>query len=267
MEIYSDSIDKIYTRLCEELIKAPEISGTRELNNVKVTLTNVYDNVVGCRNISLSYMLGELLWYFNARNDVEFISKFGSMWGRISDDGVTNNSAYGHILMKKHGFDQIEKIIELLERDPNSRRAVMNINEANEKVIETRDEPCTIAVQFLLRDEQLHCTTMMRSNDIWFGFPYDVIFFTELQKYIANRLKVAYGTYTHFATSLHVYEKDIRKIKHLKPDKYKVYIDTMAFQDMKRYLETYASIIADPTDKIVSMAKYYGVIKEVPNEN
>lgn len=50
------------------------------------------------------------------------------MWNKLSDDGITANSAYGYILQKKHGFNQIEKIIELLKVDPYSRRAVMNIN-------------------------------------------------------------------------------------------------------------------------------------------
>ena len=85
--------------------------------------------------------------------------------------------------------------------DPNTRRAVVNINVPNVNVIETKDEPCTIALQFLNRDGKLHCTAIMRSNDIWFGTPYDWAFFIELQKVIADKLGLGYGTYTHFATS------------------------------------------------------------------
>lgn len=267
MEIKSKYIDRIYMRLCDDLLDAPEVNGTREINNVKITLTNIENNVISCRNLSLPYMLGELLWYFNGRNDAYFISKFGSMWSRISDDGVTNNSAYGYTLMKKHGFDQIEKIIELLKIDPYSRRAVLNINEANEHVIETKDEPCTIAIQFLLRDGKLNCTAMMRSNDIWFGFPYDVVFFTELQKYVATRLGVEYGEYTHFATSLHVYDKDLEKISDLKPDNKKVYINSGEFHVMKRMLAEIMAVSRSAKYEIVEYAKYYGIIREVTNED
>lgn len=263
MEYRSTYIDDIYKHLCRHLIDAPEINNTREINNVKITLTDVENSVVNCRNISLSYMLGELLWYFTGRNDVKFISKFGSMWSRISDDGVTNNSAYGYVLTKKYGFDQVEKIIELLKHDPNSRRAVLNINEANEHVIETKDEPCTIAVQFLLRDNKLCCTAMMRSNDIWFGFPYDVVFFTELQKYIAMRLNVACGEYTHFATSLHVYNKDIAKIENLKCSDKKIYIDSFMLHAFKDMFATIVENCPDPKDIVVAIARDYGIIKEV----
>ena len=79
-------------------------------------------------------------------------------------------------------------------------------------MIETKDEPCTIALQFRIRDNKLHCTGIMRSNDIWYGFPYDIAFFTELQMMMADELGVEYGSYTHFVTSLHVYNKDLDKI-------------------------------------------------------
>lgn len=262
MEIKSRNIDTIYMALCNKLQNAQKVNGTRELNNVKITLTNPDYNVIGCRNISLSYMLGELLWYFCGRNDVEFISKFGSMWSRISDDGITNNSAYGFILMKKHGFDQIEKIIELLKRDPNSRRAVLNINEANERVIETKDEPCTIAIQFLLRNKSLDCTAIMRSNDIWFGFPYDVIFFTELQKFIAKELGVKCGHYTHFATSLHVYEKDIEKISNLRCDIKRIFINSETLHQRKNDLIQRVEKSSDPRSYIVKLARQYEIIEE-----
>lgn len=267
MDITSNNINKIYSRMCDELSHARKVNGTREINNAKITLTNITNNVISCRNISVAYCLGELLWYFTARNDVKFISRFSSFWSKISDDGVTNNSAYGYVLMKKHGFNQIEKIIELLKYDPNSRRAVLNINEANEHVIETKDEPCTICLQFLIRDNKLHCTAIMRSNDIWLGFPYDVVFFTELQKYIASRLMVGYGTYTHFATSLHVYDRDFEKITNLTRDPQKVYINSGQLHACKELIVEELEKSFNPKKDIVELACKYGVISEVPYED
>lgn len=267
MDIKSRNVSILYKQICGELSRAPRVNGTHEINNAKITLTDITDNVISCRNISIAYCLGELLWYFTARNDVNFISKFSSFWSKISDDGVTNNSAYGYVLMKKHGFNQIEKIIELLKYDPNSRRAVLNINEANENVIETKDEPCTICLQFLIRDNKLHCTAIMRSNDIWLGFPYDIVFFTELQKYIASRLMVGYGTYTHFATSLHVYDRDFEKITNLTFDPQKVYINSGQLHACKELIVEELENSLDPKKDIVELARKYGVISEVPYEN
>jgi thymidylate synthase len=206
------TVDEAYKALCEKLATAPVVGNTRELNNVKIEIEDVTNSIVSIRNTSLTYLLGEFLWYFNGSQSMEYITKYSSFWKHISDDGVTSNSAYGYLLMHKHGFNQIEKVIELLTVDPNSRRAVININVPNVHVIETKDEPCTIALQFLNRDGKLHCTAIMRSNDIWFGTPYDWAFFIELQKVIADRLGLEYGTYTHFATSFHVYERNMTEI-------------------------------------------------------
>ena len=209
-----DKIDKIYRKLCRDLMDHGTVVGnTKELRNIKITLPDITKNIVSIRNISPAYLFGEWLWYFSGDNSLEFISKFGPMWNQMSDDGKTCNSAYGYIMQKKFGFNQVEKVIELLSNDRDSRRAVINLNTPNEKVIETNDEPCTIGLQFYVRHDALFCTCMMRSNDIWYGFPYDVAFFTELQKYIADGLGLEYGSYTHFVVSMHAYDRNWQAIQ------------------------------------------------------
>lgn len=235
------TVDEAYKELCGLLVNAPLVGNTREINNAKIEIEDITSSIVSVRNISLNYLLGEFLWYFNGSRSLEYISKYSSFWKNISDDGVTSNSAYGYILKHKHDFDQIEKVIELLKFDHNSRRAVMNINVPNVHVIETKDEPCTIALQFLVRDGKLNCTAIMRSNDIWFGTPYDWAFFIELQKVIADRLNLGYGTYTHFATSFHVYERnmdEISRIANAKLDDLRMDItfDRVKFHEQKEEL-------------------------------
>lgn len=213
MHLRKLEINYIYKGLCHALLnEGKKVGNTREINDVCFVIDVSKGNIVSCRDISLPYLFGEMTWYLAGEQSVEFISKFASLWKRISDDGETSNSAYGNIMFSRYGFDQFGKVVELLKKDPHSRRAVININVPNPKVIETKDEPCTIMLQFLLRNGKLNCTGVMRSNDIWFGLPYDVVFFTEVQKEIARRLGVEVGTYTHFATSLHVYERDREKL-------------------------------------------------------
>ena len=171
----STQIDNIYLSIAKDLLKAPKVGNTRELNNVKLVLKDITNNIVSIRGLSPSYLFGELLWYFNGDNSLEFISKFSKFWEKISDDGVTCNSAYGYLIMHRHGFDQLEKVIDILTADPNSRRAKININFPNENVNTTKDEPCTMSLHFMIRKNKLDCTAIMRSNDVWFGFPYDAL--------------------------------------------------------------------------------------------
>lgn len=213
--VKDNNMNGIYYKLVKQVLdQGTNVNGTRELQNVSFELTNPLKNITQNRSqakygVSLYYALGELVWYFAGSNSMKFISKFGKMWEKLSDDGKTNNSAYGYRLQTQFGFNQIKTIEQLLEKDKYSRRAVMNINTPNKNVYETNDEPCTIALQFLIRNNRLNLTAIMRSNDLWFGTPYDVLFFTSLQRMIANDLKIEMGSYYHFATSMHIYERNV----------------------------------------------------------
>ena len=189
---------------------------TKELTDYSFTIDDIEGNecitlVTGGTN--LTYVAAEVLWYWSSRNDLEFINKFSSFWNKVTDDGKTANSAYGYILQEKHGFNQIETIIDLLKEDPYSRRAVLNINVPNPDVKTTHDEMCTICLNYQIRDGVLDCNCVMRSNDFNFGLRNDIAYFLYLQKYIANRLGVGYGTYTHYAFSMHMYKKDFKFTK------------------------------------------------------
>lgn len=226
-KVYSyieNTFNYIYRDICRDLVEeglhedtTSNKGKTLEINNYTFTIPNIDNNIITLKsrmdNNSILYLIGEMLWYWEARNDLSFISKFSSFWSRISDDGKTSNSAYGYILKKKHGFNQIEKAIELLKKDKYSRRAVLNINVPNKNVIETKDEMCTIALIPFIRDNKLNMTCVMRSNDINFGLTYDLMYFTQLQKYIAREVGVETGSYTHLAVSIHCYLSDLEKIK------------------------------------------------------
>lgn len=209
----SNHLDNIYEELVNRLFKADRIGNTRELLNVQFKLTDINNAIISrTRNISLSYLLGELVWYFSGNDDLTFIEKFSSFWTNISDDGKICNSGYGAILYNRYGFNQVEKVISLLEKDVSSRRAIINFNVPNKNALITKDEICTMFLQFYIRDNKLNCTGSMRSNDIYFGLPYDIVFFTILQKYIADRLGLDYGYYIHNVVSLHLYDRDVNKL-------------------------------------------------------
>lgn len=221
------SMQKLYLKACEYVLNyGSPVSDTLEVTNAVLELENPSDNIATSRGddwgIDLGYALGELAWYFSGHNDTKFISQFGSMWKRLTDDGITNNSGYGKLIYSKFGFDQTEKVVSILKDDPDSRRAKININTPRKNVDTTKDEPCTMFLQFFIRENKLQMTTVMRSNDLWYGTPYDILFFTSLQQVIAYRLGLQCGIYTHFASSLHIYNRNIFKLsKNLYKNKHK----------------------------------------------
>lgn len=163
------------------------------------------------RKMPMRYAVGELAWYLSGSNKVKDISQFAKKWSEISDDGEINNSAYGWRIFDKFGFDQWQYVKELLWKDPNSRQAVIHIKDADNKP--SKDVPCTVYLQFFIRDGKLNLSVHMRSNDIWMGVPYDMFSFCFLQVKMAMELGVEIGQYTHYAGSLHMYARDYTTAK------------------------------------------------------
>lgn len=184
-----------------------------EFINAITIITDPRNNIVksDLRKLNLRYMIGELLWYNAADNTLAGIQNYTKAWNRMSDDGITVNSNYGHKIRKFYGFDQWEHVKNLLNSDQNSRQAVIHIkNPSQEK---TKDTPCTICLQFFIRDNKLHLTVYMRSNDIWMGFPYDVFNFCCFQIQMAMELGVKIGCYTHISGSLHLYKRNSKYVE------------------------------------------------------
>ena len=208
--IESHDIQTAYKELIQYLKDAEIVGQTKEINNCCLIIHNpsIKDFYLPYRDVSEKYLNAELKWYWSGDNSCETIGKHAKMWLNLSDDGKTNNSAYGYILFKKYGFNQLEQIIELLKKDPTTRRAVLNISDPAINRITTKDMQCTMSIQFLIRNGKLEETVYMRSNDVFFGLPYDYFFFVSLGQYIAKQLDLELSLYTHHATSMHMYLRD-----------------------------------------------------------
>lgn len=109
---------------------------------------------------------------------------------------------------------QLAECVTLLRREPGTRRAVMSIW-SKDDLTHQGDRPCTVFLQFLVRDNYLELHTYMRSQDVWLGTPYDVFMFTQLQCTVARMLRLPSGQYTHHATSLHLYESNVDDVAKL----------------------------------------------------
>ena len=198
-----------------EYESAPRNQKIREIIGATFTITNPRHRIpsVAGRKFGLTYLAAELLWYLSGNNETAWISKYSSFWKNISDDGVTANSAYGARLFKEHStiaqgrFVQWDYVVSELRKDPDSRRAVMHLRTPNDSIDAKLDVPCTLALQFFIRDNKLHQVVHMRSSDVIFGIAYDVPAFTMFQEILANELDVDVGSYTHVSNSLHIYER------------------------------------------------------------
>lgn len=185
---------------------APRGQKIKELMHYTMRIKNPKARYVNALfKASKKYLAAEMVYYFWNRYDLKGIGKHSDFWNHISDDGETIRSAYGYIIREKHGFDQIQYVIDMLRKDPDTRKAVIQLKTPYQH--ETKDNICTLALNFHIRNGKLHMHSIMRGNDIVFGFRYNVYFFTMIQEMIAKELEIEMGTMTHTVSSMHIYEK------------------------------------------------------------
>ena len=107
--------------------------------------------------------------------------------------------------------DQLQAVIDELRRDKFSRRAKLII--ARPEDITMADAPCLQYIQFFIRNGLLDCYALFRSNDALEAAFMNAYALIRLQERVARELGVKVGTYTHKATSYHVYDKDRQRLK------------------------------------------------------
>jgi|TARA_R100000406_G_C3107750_1_gene123538 thymidylate synthase len=153
----------------------------------------------------------EGLWMLAGRNDLEPLTRYVKSMEDFSDDGETLWGAYGWRWRTYFGRDQLKTVIEMLRKNPNDRRCVLQMWDAYDDLDKnSKDVPCNTTIYFKIRDEKLHMTVCNRSNDmLWGAYGANAVHMSMLQEYIAGHLEVSMGTYRQVSDSFHVYHNEV----------------------------------------------------------
>jgi len=143
-------------------------------------------------------MIAEWLWIMAGLSNVAMLDKYNTKMYQFSDDGNTLAGAYGPRLMP-----QMSYVLSKLKQQ-DSRQAVATIWTPSPR--DSKDIPCTISLQWFVRDKHVHCTINMRSSDVWLGLPYDFFNFSQVTNWVAANMNLPMGSVTMNLASSHLYE-------------------------------------------------------------
>jgi thymidylate synthase len=183
--------------------KIVEVLGATSLVNMQYPVVLVPE-----RKLSVKFLGAEAAWILSGGDDVESIAPFNKRIAEFSDDGVKFAGAYGPKVVA-----QLKYVVDTLIKDPQSRQAVMTI--WRENPAPSKDIPCTVSVQFIIRDGMLHVIDNMRSSDLWLGWPYDVFNFTMIAATVLHMIAAQSGQFYELgdlrlnAGSQHIYEENL----------------------------------------------------------
>lgn len=187
---------------------------TREFVNYTFTIDSALNRLPSPSAIPPTFSLltaaARFVWMMAGSDRMESIRHYSQGVEKFTDDGfVVPGSSYGRRLFYAQvGLDQIANVVRILKEDRSSRRAMATVFQPEDTARDSADIPCTYGLSFLIRDDQLHVTTIMRSNNAWTLLPYNIFEFSLLDEVVACRIGVPIGSYTHHCISLHLYETD-----------------------------------------------------------
>ena len=185
---------------------------TKEILGCRTVIPMEYPvDTIKNRKLGYKFMAAEAAWILSGDNRVATIEPYAKAIKQFSDDGTYFFGAYGPPIR-----DQISHVINALAQDADTRQAVITIWRQNPR--KSKDIPCTISCQFMIRDDKIHCFMNMRSSDVWLGVPYDWFNFSALSAFIALSLrawdnKYELGNLYFYAASQHMYESNFEGAK------------------------------------------------------
>ncbi|MBK8138011.1 MAG: hypothetical protein IPK52_19720 [Chloroflexi bacterium] len=103
------------------------------------------------------------------------------------------------------GINQPQLIVDRLNEDIDTRKAVVTIFGPDDITRKYKDVPCVAQLLFRYHADALHCTVIMRSQNACILLPVNFYELSMLHEAIAVELGVSIGSVTWQANSFHIY--------------------------------------------------------------
>ena len=208
-------MNQLYKEILAAEPIAPRGVPTREMLNVTMEFGYGQERIEHpLFNDNSEYLKKELQWYARGKfNDLSIVNHAKIWKGHVTPDGKLWSN-YGAWLwgdmLENPGLIQAVKMVRA---DRNTRRAVAYIGK-NELVFEyNRDVPCTMGLQFIVRNDQLYTRVWMRSQDVYLGLRNDLVAFWFFARVFAKLTEsVPYRLYIQVG-SLHLYDVNAPKVQ------------------------------------------------------
>jgi len=220
--------DKLYRDILERILK----EGVREKNartgHETIALPGVHFSIdiehdgfplLTLRKIPVKMFVAEQIWFVSgSRKPADFLRDFTKIWDSFTNPADTVTVAYGYRWRKHFGRDQLGLLIKLLKKEPSSRHGVIVTWDPAEDGLggtKRANVPCPYSFTVNIIGGRLHLHNVIRSNDMFLGFPSDVAGFALLQCILAQKLGVKTGVYSHSISNAHVYDNQEEAVKEL----------------------------------------------------
>ena len=166
--------------------------------------------LVTTKKLHLRSIVHELLWFLRGDTHLRYLHEQGvTIWDEWADANGDLGPIYGQQWRNWEAtdgrrIDQLANAVELLRRDPDSRRIVVSAWNVGE-LERMRLLPCHVLFQFYVADGELSCQLYQRSADLFLGVPFNIASYALLTHLVAQQTDLAVGKFIWTGGDCHLY--------------------------------------------------------------
>lgn len=188
--------------------------------------------VVTTKRVPFRWVAEELFWFLSGDTDEANLRARGvDIWKEWADEAHTSRfnreagdlgPVYGYLWRsfgghypQRDGVDQIARLLDLIKRNPNSRRLIVTGWDPRE--CDNVDlPPCHTLFQFKIENERvLHCQLYQRSADAFLGVPFNISSYALLTHIIAHVCGLDVGEFIYTLGDYHIYQNHLEQVQEL----------------------------------------------------
>lgn len=134
--------------------------------------------------------------------------------------GRTDEQLHGVIDIKRKEVDQVQDLLSGLKKDPFGRRHIItgwNPGQLDQMALPpchmlqmySAQQEFSVGQEGLAGQKKLHSSFVMRSNDVPFGLPYNIMSYAMMNHMFSKMLGYVPGDLVYFGWDVHIYQNQI----------------------------------------------------------
>ncbi|MBB5054825.1 thymidylate synthase [Afipia massiliensis] len=170
------------------------------------------------KKLHLKSIVHELLWFLAGDTNIKYLNDNGvRIWDEWADENGNLGPVYGSQWRSwpaQDGgtIDQISNLIEMIRRNPDSRRLIVSAWNPAE-VDKMALPPCHCLFQFYVANGKLSCQLYQRSADVFLGVPFNIASYALLTMMVAQVTGLKPGDFVHSLGDAHLYSNHLEQAR------------------------------------------------------
>jgi thymidylate synthase len=187
--------------------------------------------IVTTKRVPFRWVAEELFWFLSGdTNEATLRARGVDIWAEWADEEHTQRfgrtagdlgPVYGYLWRsfggnypQLDGVDQIARLIEQIEKNPNSRRLI--VTGWDPRQADNVDlPPCHTLFQFKVENYALHCQLYQRSADAFLGVPFNISSYALLTHLVAHVSGLSVGEFVYTLGDYHIYKNHLDQVNEL----------------------------------------------------